>query len=271
MINVLAIVAALIVILIALVCWGLHVTPEPFAPYPATPSEIPTVPMPADLPAPVARYFQAALGDRVPVITSAVISGRGHIRISGLRFQARYRFTHLAGQGYRHYIETTFFGRPFFRVNESYLEGRARMELPMGVVENDAKTDMAANLGLWGESFFLPAILLTDPRVRWEPVDETLARLIVPFGAGTDSLDVTFDPETGLIKQMEALRWKAPTSQSKQRWVLNTGAWQRFAGMLLPADWSLTWEGENGPWFAATVEEAVYNVDVTEYILAKGP
>lgn len=271
MINFLAVVAALLIILIALGYWGLHVRPEPFAPFPAPSSDAPSVPMPSSLPAPVARYFQAALGDKVPVVTSAVISGRGHIRLMGLRFPARYRFTHLAGRGYRHYIETTFFGRPFFKVNEWYLEGHARMELPVGVIENDAKTDMAANLGLWGESFFLPAVFLTDSRVRWEPVNDTQARLIVPFGAETDSIDVAFDAQTGLVREMVALRWKQPTSPSKLRWMLGVAAWQRFGGMLLPADWSLTWEDEQGPWFAARVEEAVYNADVTAYIRAKGP
>ena len=267
----LLVVAVPVVILMALGYWGLHVVPKGFAPFPAPTQNLPTVEMPSDLPAPVARYFRVALGDRVPVLTSAVISGRGHIRIKGIRFPARYRFTHLAGQGYRHYIETTFFGLPLLKVNESYLNGHARMELPMGVIANDAKTDMAANLGLWGESFFLPAIFLTDSRVRWEPVDETHARLVVPFGAATDSILVAFDLETGLISQMEAMRWKEPTSQSKLRWTLGVGAWQRFAGMLLPAHWSLTWEDDHGPWFAAKVEDAVYNVDVSEYLLAKGP
>lgn len=267
----LLVVAAVVIILIALGYWGLHVMPKGFAPYPAPGQDLPTVAASADLPAPVSRYFRIALGDRVPILTSAVISGRGHIRIKGVRLPARYRFTHLAGQGYRHYIETTFFGLPFFKVNETYLNGHARMELPVGVIENDAKTDMAANLGLWGESFFLPGILLTDPRVRWAPVDGTHARLVVPFGDATDSLLVAFDLETGLIKRMEALRWKEPTSQSKLRWTLEVGAWERFAGMLLPAHWSLTWEDDNGPWFVAQVEEAVYNVDVAEYLLAKGP
>lgn len=82
----------------------------------------------------------------------------------GVRFPARFRFTHTAGQGYRHYIEAALFGLPVLRVNETYLDGRARLELPFGVVENEPKIDSAANLGLWAESIWLPSIRVTDPR-----------------------------------------------------------------------------------------------------------
>jgi hypothetical protein len=111
----------------------------------------------------VDRYFRSVMGDQVPVINSAVITGRGRLRFSGLTFPARFRFTHKAGQGYRHYIEATWFGFPLLRVNEWYLDRRARLALPVGVVENEPKVDMAANLSLWGESVRLPSILVADP------------------------------------------------------------------------------------------------------------
>ena len=50
------------------------------------------------------------------------------------------------------YIEATIFGYPVMKVNEWYLDSKARMELPVGVIENEPKIDMAANLALWGES-----------------------------------------------------------------------------------------------------------------------
>lgn len=67
------------------------------------------------------------------VIDSAVVNGRGSVRVAGITFLARFRFTHLAGQGYRHSIEATLFGLPAMRVNETSLDGQARLELPFGV------------------------------------------------------------------------------------------------------------------------------------------
>ncbi len=264
---------ALIGILVALVGlgWlGLQVKPKPFPAYQEQTPALKAVELPADLPAPVARYYRAIIGERVPVIESAVISGRGRLRIKGITFPARFRFTHIAGQGYRHYIEATIFGYPLMKVNEWYLDGQARMELPVGVIENEPKIDMAANLSLWGEAVWLPSIFVTDPRVRWEAVDDTTARLIVPFDGGEDTFTVTFDPQTGLIRAMEAMRYREATDEAKIPWRNEPLGWQSFHGVMIPSPAATTWLDEGTPWAVWTIEDVVYNVDVSEYIKARG-
>ena len=57
------------------------------------------------------------------------------MRIMGITFPTRFRFTHIAGQSYRHYIETTIFGLPLMKVNEHYLDRVGRLELPFGMEE----------------------------------------------------------------------------------------------------------------------------------------
>lgn len=271
MYTLLLIIFGILVALPVAVFLGLHVRPRPFRAFPAPSTALPVVEVPGGLPAPVARFYQAVAGASVPVISSAVLSGRGTLRLKGLSFPTRLRFTHRAGQGYRHYIEATVFGFPLFKVNEWYLDGKARMELPVGVIENDPKTDSAANLGLWGESMFLPSLFVTDPRVQWEPINEEHARLVVPAGASTDSFTVTFDGTTGLIRNLETLRWKEPTSQALTPWRIGLGDWRRLSGQLVPTKWTLSWGDEPRPWLEATLEEAVYNADVREYIRASGP
>ena len=68
----------------------------------------------------------------------------------GVTMPARLRFSHQAGYNYRHYMETTFYGFPVIKVNEHFIAGHSRLELPFGVVENDPVVDAAANQGLWG-------------------------------------------------------------------------------------------------------------------------
>ncbi|MBU0492778.1 MAG: hypothetical protein KKA73_02970 [Chloroflexi bacterium] len=249
---------------------GLRVKPRPFPPY-AAPSPAPQwVDLPPGLPAPVSRFYQAIVGERIPLVETAIVTGRAQLRFMGVTLPGRFRFTYEAGQGYRHYIEATIWGYPLLKVNEHYLDHKSRLELPFGVVENEPKVDAAANLGLWGESMWLPSIFVTDPRVRWEPIDDASARLTVPFGEAEDTFTVTFDPATGLIRTMEALRWKAAASAEKTPWCLDTLGWQTFQGTQIPSPATVTWEDEGTPWAVFTIEDVTYNVDVSEYIKARG-
>ncbi|MFN8451392.1 MAG: DUF6544 family protein [Anaerolineae bacterium] len=253
-----------IVVVLAAALWlGLRVKPTPFPAYAGQTALVESVPLPDNLPVPVARYFKAAVGDRIPVVHSAVISGTGSLKFQGVTFHSRWRFIHDAGYGYRHYIETTLFGMPLLKVNEWYLDGKSRLELPFGIVGQGAKTDTAAALGLWAESVWLPTVFITDPRVRWEAMDDTHARLVIPSGDGEDSLTITFDPQTGLMSQIEALRWRDEKSIDKILWSNHISGWRAFHGIRVPSPTAITWQDQGFAWFTPVVEDVAYNVDVS--------
>ncbi len=270
--KIFTIVVIVLFVLIGIGWLGLQIKPKAFAAYPGQTPELHTVPLPTDLPAPVARYYRRLYGNEVPLITSAVVSGRATMRPFGFALPARFRFTHEAGQGYRHYIEATWFNIPIMKVNEWYLDGHGRLEIPIiGVVEGP-KTNQGANLGLWAESANLPAILLTDPRVRWEAIDDETALLIVPFGDEEQQFVVRFDPETGEQILMEAMRYRDEAGD-KILWLAATVPGEKVEanGVLLNATGAATWLDQGKPWAIFTAEEIVYNVDVGEYIRASGP
>jgi hypothetical protein len=145
-------IAFALVVLIGIGWLGLEVKPKPFAPYPGQIRALETTPVPGGLPAPVERFYRAIYGEQILAIDSAVISGRAQLRVFGIPLWGCFYFTHIAGWDYRHYIETTVFGLPVMKVNETYLDRKSRQELPFGVIEAEPKVDQAANLGLWGES-----------------------------------------------------------------------------------------------------------------------
>jgi hypothetical protein len=261
-----------VVALLVLVGWlGLQVQPAPFADFPQQSPALETVPIPAGLPAPVERFYRTVYGEAVPVITSAVISGRADVRPVGpLSFPARFRFTHIAGQGYRHYIEATWFGLPIMQVDERYLDGRALGKTPFGVDEGP-KVDQGANLGMWSESIWMPALFLTDSRVHWEPVDAQTALLVVPFNSTQERYVVRFDPQTGLTQWFESMRYHNQASPEKTLWLNHALEWKMLDGRLTNTIGAAIWMDDGKAWATFHVEDIKFNVDVQQTIRATGP
>jgi hypothetical protein len=184
---------------------------------------------------------------------------------------ARYRFTHEAGTNYRHYIEACWFGIPFLTVNESYLDGASLIDIPIIGSDCGPRIEQAANLGLWAESWQLPSILVTDPRVRWESVDESTALMIVPFKEGQDDrFVVRFDPQSCQVTWTESMRFKSSNNPAKIVWMTHADTYGTLCGHKLSTVGSATWMDDGKPWATFTLEDVRYNVDVSEYVRARG-
>ena len=267
---------AIVIILIVLAAliligWlGLQVKSTPFPAFAQKSAPITTIPLPAGLPAPVERFYRAVYGEQIPVINSVVMTGKATIRRGGISMPGRFRFTEDAGRGYRHYIEVTWFGLPIMQVNERYLDGIALGELPGGVISEGAKVDQAANLGMWAEMSWVPAVFLTDPRVRWEPVDDATAILIVPFENDEERFITRFDPQNDMLYMMEVMRYKDQSSPAKTLWITESKIYGKLEGTPLAVQGAATWMDDGKPWAYFTIEELELNVDVSQTIRAKG-
>jgi hypothetical protein len=272
LVKILLVIVAVVAVLGILLAIGLRVQPKPLAPFPQPSGPVKTVPLPGGLPAPVERYYRLLYGEQIPVIESVVLTGHGPMRPFGpFYFPARFRFTHVAGQGYRHYLELTLFGLPFFKVNERYMDGKSLFEIPLiGTEENEPKTNQGANLGLWAETALFPAVFLTDGRVEWKPVDDNTALLVVPFEDGHETFVARFDPETGLLSLLESMRYHAKDSDQKVLWINEARSWRMVDGRPQQESGAAIWLDQGTAWAVFTTDEIVYNVDVSEYIYQKG-
>lgn len=262
---------AVLALVVGLVWVGLRIPPKPL---PDTGLQAAsgdhTTPVPPGLPVPVDRFYRALYGDQLPQVDSAVITGRGTMRINGITSPARFRFSHVTGQHYRHYIENTFFGARLLTVNEWFTDGNGRLELPFGVFQGP-KIDQGGNLALWAEAVFMPSVWVTDPQVRWEPIDDTSAHLLVPFGDDTETFTVTFNADTGLLQRMESMRFKSETAETKTLWINEVIQWGEIDGRPVPVSTALTWADEGSPWAKLRTEDLLYNADLSRFIRAAGP
>lgn len=255
---------------VALGWLGLRITPSPLPPVTLASGDVATTSLPDDLPAPVARFYERLYGDEVPVVESAVVSGRGTMRIAGVTFPARFRFSHIAGQDYRHYIELTVFGQPVMRVDEWFLDGRGRLDLPMGTSEGP-QVDQGANLALWAEAVWMPSVWITDPDATWEPIDDHTARLTVPFGAERESFTAAFDPDSGLLARMESMRFKGEADEARTPWINEAFDWGEVGTAVVPLRTTVAWGDEDSPWARLRTEEVLYNAPLDAHVRQSGP
>jgi hypothetical protein len=197
------------------------------------------------------------------------VIGTAQATFNGISVAARFKFYHDAGNAYYHYIQVGWFGLPVAAINERYRDGVAILDIPGQHVEDSAEINAAANQGMWSEAIWLPSIWFADERVRWEAIDDTSARLIIPNATTEEAFTIQFDPQTGLISGMTTLRYRNPGDTERTLWTPFTQEWQEINGVMVPSVSSLQW-GNDAPWVTWHVETVLYNIDVSRRLAQFG-
>ena len=200
----------------------------------------------------------------------AIIQGQGTLKpFMNIPITARFVFVHNTGNNYRHYFEVTFFG--ILKVNEGYIDGEQFFESPMTGITNDPNSNQAANLTLWTEGMWFPALWMTDPRVHWELVHANTALLLAPFEKGEEFFLVLFTLETGMIDSMETIPYRDPgEKQPKTLWIGRNEPGQPAAESSAYSVGTAMWLDQGSPWAYFDAEEITLNMDVSNQILLSG-
>lgn len=264
LIRILAAVAALIVLLLVGGWLGLQVEATGFGLVPLGVISH-RIPLPDNLPAPVERFARTIFGESLPGVESAMVLGHARLAPTGMPMPTRFRFYYdAASSSYYHDIQVTWFTLPFMRIHERNLEGHSILDLALlGRVEDDPQTNQSAIQGYWAEVLaWVPSIALTDPRVRWEEVDEVTARLYLPELDDEAALTVHFDADTGLITGIETRRYQDEKQTERRLWNNQVVEWGHVDGMSVAKSAQTQWD-DAAPWAVWEVEQVVLNVDVS--------
>jgi hypothetical protein len=264
LIRIAAVIASLVVVLVISAWLGLQVNATSF-PTVTPDAALHTIPLPLNLPPPVLRFARTVFSDSPPEVQSAMVLGKARLSPTGLPMPTRFRFYYDAAlSSYYHDIQATWFTLPFMRISERNLEGHTTLDLGLlGRVEDMPHTNRAALQGYWAEVLaWVPSIALTDNRVRWAAVDATTARLYLPGLDDDEALTVHFDADTGLLTEIETMRYQAETSPERFRWRNRILEWSLVAGQQVPVRSQTQWKDDT-PWATWEVEQVALNVDVS--------
>lgn len=231
-----------------------------------------TVELSRDLPSPVVRYHKALGYDgwHVPAVDTFALWGRAWMRPAPLlRLPVRFWSEHRVGWNGRQRLAVTWFGLPVLRAVDDYVDGHGRMRIGRRSVTGP-EIDQGENLFLWAELLLVPAVLAARPQVRWQSIDADSALLRVPFGRGGDRLMVRFDPDTGLLSECRALRYRTPGGP-KVGWYVWYERWSHGPNGMYPARISVRWADQSRPWFVLDVDGIATNVSIDTDLEVGGP
>ena len=132
-------------------------------------------------------------------------------------------------------------------------------------ITNDPNTNQGANLAVWAEGGWFPSLWVTDPRAHWQAIDDHTAVLFVPFEDQEESFVVRFNPQTGLIDLVEAMRFRGNSDIHKVLWFTYGAQDAERRG-----DSFAMWLDTGKPWLKFNLESMLFNADVSELIRGRG-
>jgi len=245
---------------------GFWYTPESLPPHPGETPPFSYAALSDELAQPIHNYLNATVGDSLPVIETAVVWGTARFKLPGLLpiwMPVRWSAYYIPGKEFLREMEITWYGLTFLQGKDSYINGTGKLIIGEDVTSGP-EIDQGQVLALRGETAFMPSNFALDTSITWRTVDDTTMWMVFPFNETSDSLQITFNPQTHLIENFTAQRYKETDEMSG--WWIECLEWQTFHSIKIPSEFSVTWEDEGTPWAYFTIEGVEYNVDISDVL-----
>ena len=223
------------------------------------------------LPAPVQRYFRAALEDGQPMVAGIRVRHEGTFNMGETTDQwkpfASDQKVVTQRPGFDWDARIAMMPGLPVRVHDSYVAGEGTLHASLlglfTVADQRGTDDMAEGelMRFFAEAAWYPTALLPSQGVRWVAVDEPSAHATLTDGDISITMLFTFD-EQGFIEtaRAESRGRMVDGNGVPMPWRCRFWSYQERGGMLVPIDGEVAWlppEGEK-PYFRGRITEIYY-------------
>lgn len=227
------------------------------------------------LPAPVQRYFRAALQDGLPIIATATVDHSGFFNMGEAADNWKPFTSH----------QQVVMQRPGFvwngridvlpglnvRVHDAYVAGEGILHpailglFPLMDLRGTQAVAEGELMRFFAEAAWYPTALLPSQGVQWAGVDENAATATMSDGPISVTLTFTFDAGSGLMDAVRAeARGRTVGGQVVMRpWEGRWSDHQLVEGMRVPMSGEVAWllpevEGGRKPYWRGTIQALRY-------------
>jgi len=224
----------------------------------------------AHLPAPVRRYFDAALTEGRSPVRTARLEQRGAFRFGGREgsWKPMTATQHYAVDPPGFVWDATIAVAPLVpvRVVDAYERGEGSLRglvwstVPVADAEPGPALDEGELLRYLAEAVWLPTALLPAAGVEWTAVDDRSARATLADHGSTASAVFHFG-EDGLVERVAVDERYRRETDDYAPWVGRFGRYRWTDGMRIPTEASVEWETPAGPlpYWRARIEAVDYD------------
>lgn len=214
------------------------------------------------LPAPVARFLEVAYPQGIPKVSPTSIETRGRFRRRPLPWlPVRIRIFLRPGIARVSDLHVRLGPVTVLKVLDAYVDGRGITQV-LNSADTGPKIDQGSLHPVLAETLFFPGAWSLVPGLRWEPINDRSAHLVVPYQDDEEVATVRFDPATGMPSSYEVPRYKA--QGPKVDWKIEMRHWQRIGSAQVPGCIAVSWTDEPGPWLTMDIVGMTVGVDVEE-------
>ena len=215
------------------------------------------------LPEPVQRFLRFSGVPDSPVPRQMKVKMRGRIRSSpdGPWMKLRSEQVNRFHRPFRAFIMTAWrMGIPATGLH-LYKDATATMEIRLAgllkiVDARGPKMNRSETVTVLNDMLFLAPATLVHPGIRWEPVDDSSARVFFTNGGITVGAIVSFDPDGRLVNFVSNDRYESADGKTYNLypWSTPVKRYGNFAGLNLPAEIDVVYTRPEGDFCYGTFE-----------------